>query len=38
METEKKVYKSSEAQRAANRRYREKVKNTEEYKQKIWHG
>ena len=34
METEKKVYKSSEAQRAANRRYREKVKDTEEYKQK----
>ena len=32
--TEKKVYKSSKAQRAANRRYREKVKDTEEYKQK----
>ena len=35
MESEKKrIYKSSEAQRAANRKYREKVKDTEEYKQK----
>ena len=38
MELEKRVYKSSEAQRAANRRYREKVKETEEYKKKKMHG
>ena len=37
METEKKVYRFSEAQKAANRRYREKVKVTEEYK-KNGHG
>ena len=34
-----KIYKSSEAQRAANRRYREKIKDTAEYKEKVktWH-
>ena len=29
------IYKSSEAQRAANRRYREKIKDTAEYKEKV---
>ena len=34
MENKEKIYKSSEAQREASRRYRLKMKDTEEYKQK----
>ena len=30
----KKVYKTSESQRAATKRYKDKIKDTEEYKQK----